>query len=149
MFEANGIDYVKPPIEQDNELDLKARFSFKDAAANAGMGWIGKNDLLITEKYGPRVRLGAMLFNSGISFSMPKEASGCPEHCAVCVNACPFKLLSGANWRPGMKREDLIDYSACNAQRSKHKEKHGRKSSCGLCLVSCPIGKAGFGRTSS
>ena len=55
------IKYYIPPVAQQNEEDLLAVFSFKYAAVNAGLGWIGKNDVLITEKYGPRVRLSAVL----------------------------------------------------------------------------------------
>ena len=55
------VKYDIPPVAQSNEADLEAPFSFKFAAVNAGLGWIGKNDVVITEKYGPRVRLSAIL----------------------------------------------------------------------------------------
>ncbi|MEA3231699.1 MAG: hypothetical protein U9Q05_08095 [Thermodesulfobacteriota bacterium] len=35
----------------------------KDAAALAGLGCIGKNNMLVLMKYGPRVRLRALLLN--------------------------------------------------------------------------------------
>jgi hypothetical protein len=36
---------------------------FKDAAALAGLGTIGKNNLVITPEYGPHVRLKAMFLD--------------------------------------------------------------------------------------
>lgn len=36
------IKYHIPPVTQNNETDLEAPFSFKYAAVNAGLGWIGK-----------------------------------------------------------------------------------------------------------
>ncbi len=55
------VKYYIPPVAQNNETDLTAPFSFKFAAVNAGLGWIGKNDVVITKKYGPRVRLSVIL----------------------------------------------------------------------------------------
>ena len=43
-----GVKYHIPPTAQNNEEDLLAPFSFKYAAVNAGLGWIGKKDVLIT-----------------------------------------------------------------------------------------------------
>lgn len=149
LFKSNQIYFFKPPIAQDNEIDLIAQFSFKDAAASAGLGWIGKNDLLINEKYGPRIRLGAVLFNSSIAYSSSNETISCPDNCSLCVIACPFKLLAGVKWRSGIKREDIVNFTECNQQRSKYIEKHHRKNSCGLCLVACPIGSVYFRMTTA
>ncbi|MDE5747156.1 MAG: epoxyqueuosine reductase, partial [Acetatifactor sp.] len=57
------VKYYIPPAAQSDEEELVAPFSFKYAAVNAGLGWIGKNDGVITEKYGPRVRLSAVLID--------------------------------------------------------------------------------------
>ena len=134
-----GIKYYIPPIAQQNEEELLAVFSFKYAAVNAGLGWIGKNDVLITEKYGPRVRLSAVLidypFEAGIKIIESRCAS-----CSKCVDICPYKALKGTNWHINALRADLIDYHLCNQKRSAYIEKHGRKSSCGLCMVVCPFG---------
>ncbi len=43
------VKYYIPPVAQNNEIDLTAPFSFKFAAVNAGLGWIGKNDVVITK----------------------------------------------------------------------------------------------------
>ena len=60
MLDEYKVKYYIPPVAQNNEIDLIAPFSFKFAAVNAGLGWIGKNDVVITEKYGPRVSLSAI-----------------------------------------------------------------------------------------
>lgn len=39
--------YYIPPAAQNNEVDLIAPFSFKFAAVNVGLGWIGKTMLLL------------------------------------------------------------------------------------------------------
>ena len=136
----NHIKYYIPSVAQKSEEDLLAEFSFKYAAVNAGLGWIGKNDVLITEKYGPRVRLSVILVDYPFASGTKITESKCPLSCTRCIEICPHKLLTGASWNMDAKRSDLIDYHMCNKKRSAYIEKHGRKNACGLCLVVCPFG---------
>ena len=133
------IKYYIPPVAQQNEEDLLAVFSFKYAAVNAGLGWIGKNDVLITEKYGPRVRLSAVLVDYPFETGRKITESRCAS-CNRCVDICPHKALKGLNWDINALRNNLIDYHLCNQKRSAYIEKHGRKNACGLCMVVCPFG---------
>lgn len=133
------IKYYIPPAAQQNEEDLLAVFSFKYAAVNAGLGWIGKNDVLITEKYGPRVRLSAVLVDYPFKTGRKITESRCGS-CNRCVDICPHKALKGLNWDINALRNDIIDYHLCNQKRSAYIEKHGRKNACGLCMVVCPFG---------
>ena len=134
------VQYYIPPVAQSNEETLIAPFSFKFASVNAGLGWIGKNGVLITEKYGPRVRLSAILINSDLPIGSPITKSKCSTECTICVNACPHNALTGYQWNINTKREELINYKLCNQKRSLFIKAHNRKHSCGLCIVSCPIG---------
>ena len=133
------IKYYIPPVAQQNEEDLLAVFSFKYAAVNAGLGWIGKNDVLITEKYGPRVSLSAVLVDYPFETGRKTTESRCAS-CNRCVDICPHKALKGLNWDINALRNNLIDYHLCNQKRSAYIEKHGRKNACGLCMVVCPFG---------
>ncbi len=134
-----GISYYIPPVAQQDEEELKAVFSFKYAAVNAGLGWIGKNDVLITEEYGPRVRLSAVLIDYPFEYGNKITESQCGS-CTKCVDICPHKALTGANWDIHTLRSDLIDYHLCNQKRSAYIESHGRKNACGLCMIVCPYG---------
>lgn len=136
-----NLQYYIPPTGQKSEETCIAPFSFKYAGVNAGLGWIGKNDVLITDKYGPRVRLSAILINYDLPIGTPTIKSKCPSECNLCVKACPYNALTGNQWSIKKKRDKLIDYKLCNKKRSKYIETHGRKNSCGLCMVSCPIGQ--------
>lgn len=139
VLEEEHIKYYIPPMAQQNEEDLLAVFSFKYAAVNAGLGWIGKNDVLITEEYGPRVRLAAVLIDFSFEAGRKITESRCGA-CNRCVDICPHKALKGVNWDINALRSDLIDYYLCNQKRSAYIETHGRKSACGLCMVVCPFG---------
>ncbi len=57
------------------------------AAARAGLGIIGKNGLLLTEKYGSYVFLGEIITDIEIPCEV-QEVKLC-EDCGACVNACP------------------------------------------------------------
>lgn len=134
------VRYYIPPVAQRSEDGLAAPFSFKFAAVNAGLGWIGKNDVVVTEKYGPRVRLSAVLIDNPFTYGQKIVESNCPDSCKKCVEVCPYHALHDVKWNIGTLREDIIDYKLCNQKRSLYIEKHGRKNACGLCMAACPIG---------
>lgn len=119
---------------------LKAPFSFKFAAVHAGLGWIGKNDVVITAKYGPRVRLSAVLINERFVYGEKIIRNHCPEDCHKCVDACPHKALRDVPWNIDSFRSEIIDYRLCNEKRSLYLKTHGRKNACGLCMAACPFG---------
>ena len=141
ILEKRGVKYWVPPVAQNNETELLAPFSFKAAAARAGIGWYGKNDVIITEKYGPRVRLSAILIDAPFSYGKPYTESNCPDDCTKCVDICPCKALKGRKWDINTERSDIIDYHKCNRMRSAFIKKLGRKNACGLCLAVCPFGR--------
>ncbi|MDO5517416.1 MAG: epoxyqueuosine reductase [Clostridium sp.] len=140
VLKEHSIKHYVPPVAQSSEETLLAPFSFKFAAVNAGLGWIGKNSLFITEKYGPRGRLGAVLIDYDFKTGNIVSDSLCKDNCNRCVAICPYKALHGVKWNINKKRAELIDYKLCNQRRSLYIKDHGRKNSCGLCLVSCPYG---------
>jgi len=137
-----GVKYWVPPVAQENETELRALFSFKTAAARAGIGWFGKNDVIITERYGPRVRLSAMLIDEVFEYGKPFTESRCPEDCTLCVEICPCRALKNRQWTLHTDRSDIIDFQKCNRMRSAFIPKLGRKNACGLCLAVCPFGRS-------
>ena len=140
LLRARGAKYWAPPVAQDSEETLLAPFSFKYAAVRAGLGWIGRNDVVITRRYGPRVRLSAILIDARLDCGTPILESGCPEDCRRCVDACPCSALKDRRWTIDARRADIIDYHRCNRMRSAFIERLGRKNACGLCMVACPFG---------
>lgn len=142
LCQIRGTVYFIPPLAQSDEKELLASFSYKYAATRAGIGWIGKNDVVITRRYGPRVRLSAMLVDAPLPYGEPITESGCPDDCTACVEACPCKALHNIKWNASRKREEIIDYHRCNRMRSAFIPKLGRKDACGRCFAACPVGMA-------
>ncbi len=63
----------------------------KELAERAGLGWIGKNTLLITEKFGSWIFLGEMFLDIGLESDEIKEKR-CGE-CNICLKSCPSNAL--------------------------------------------------------
>ncbi len=141
VLQKHRTKYWIPPVAQENETELRALFSFKTAAAHAGIGWFGKNDVIITERYGPRVRLSAVLIDEVFEYGRPVTESRCPDDCTKCIDICPCKALKNRQWTVGTDRSEIIDYQKCNQMRSAFIRKLGRKNACGLCLAACPFGR--------
>lgn len=114
-------------------------FPHRTVATRAGLGWIGKNACLVTDEYGPRIRLGSILTNMEVPYDEPQAYSKCNE-CSRCVKACPALALMGGQWYPGIKREELVDAQACSEHMSNYYKNIGRGSVCGICIKNCPKG---------
>jgi epoxyqueuosine reductase len=66
------------PIEMSRETKgLLGDISLRHAAVGAGLGTIGKSRLLLTRKWGPRVRLGAVVTNAPLEADRPTEERVC------------------------------------------------------------------------
>ena len=80
------------------------------AAARAGLGVIGKNGLLLTEKYGSYVFLGEIITDIEISCEV-QQVQLC-ENCGACENACPSVIadkslcLSALSQKKGILNEE-------------------------------------------
>lgn len=89
------IDYIKeeasdatfkPMVDTGELIDVAT-------AQRAGLGFIGRNGLLITKEFGSFVYLGEIITNIEFEPDEPVE-NGCGD-CYRCVDACPPKALLG------------------------------------------------------
>ena len=61
-------------------------------AMASGLGWTGKNSLLITQKFGSYVFIGELITNLNLAFDSPFGKDHCGS-CNRCIEACPTKAI--------------------------------------------------------
>jgi epoxyqueuosine reductase QueG len=141
FLKSKGIDalpLVKSNVVKDDNV-FRSRLPFKTVATRAGLGWIGKCAFLVTEQFGPAVRLGVILTNAQLDVGKPINSSRCGK-CEECIKMCPANGVSGKNWKVGTDRDELLDAKACKAKViERGKMLNGlTEGTCGLCIWACP-----------
>lgn len=111
----------------------------KSVAVNAGLGWIGKSALFVTEKYGSAVRLTSVLTDLPLDYNKFRISSKCGS-CMLCTHACPGKAISGCEWSPELDRNEFFDAVACRNKAREIAAKSIDKeiTLCGKCIEVCP-----------
>ncbi len=123
-------------FEARNHMDGNYLLIAPLVAQEAGLGEIGRHGLLITKKYGPRVRLGVVTTDLPLVSDSP-HPFGIPEFCRICNRcsaSCPGKAIpSGERTEiDGVLRWKISD-TAC------HQRWRMLGTDCGICLASCPF----------
>ena len=96
----------------------------KTVALLGGLGWIGKNNLLITPEYGAAQCLGTVLTDAPLETALYDPLPPKCGNCITCVNICERKVLKGKVWSRSVSRDEIVNIHGC--------------STCLKCLVHCP-----------
>jgi epoxyqueuosine reductase len=139
---------IEPTIHSDKRdskyfKTLKAEISHKMVASRSGLGWIGKTDLFISNKFGPRLRLVSILLKDKVTPKLALINKSCCGNCNICVDICPAQAANGLSWDITIEREKFFDAWKCRKQCVKFgEERFGFDSRvCGICVSACPIGQ--------
>ncbi|MBI5904620.1 MAG: epoxyqueuosine reductase [Deltaproteobacteria bacterium] len=73
---------------------MRGAVDWRGAAVAAGIGGYGESGLLVTQAFGPAVRLGGVVTDAEIPPGEPLPKTPCTA-CDRCVEECPAKALSG------------------------------------------------------
>ena len=133
-----GYKSMTIPASQSSNTDpYKAAFPHKSAALLAGLGWIGKSGIFISDKFGGRVRFATVLTMMPLKAELPISENKCGD-CMLCFNACPAGAIVGKNYVIGDPRESIFDAEKCSTYMKKNYQSVGRGSVCGQCIAICP-----------
>jgi epoxyqueuosine reductase QueG len=129
---------IEATSEKFDIRTLSMPVQHKTIATRAGLGWIGKSALLITEEYGPAVRLGSVLTDAELEPGKAVGTSRCGD-CQRCVDQCPAGAIIGSNWSVGSMRESIYDAFTCRDTAVNLSKHQGIDSTiCGICINACP-----------
>ncbi len=129
------------------------------SAVLSGLGCIGKNNILVTPEFGPRVRLRALILSENFPSTGPLGFDPCNDCPGFCRKACPQKAFEqtvyqsknyNLDFLPG--RDGNFSRPLCNLQMdvdtddAKKQRIKGFENPvkvikyCRKCELVCPVG---------
>jgi epoxyqueuosine reductase QueG len=143
LLQSDG--YSSLPVPASQALDRQnwqAGISHKAVARMAGLGWQGKSLLLITPKFGPRVRLVTVLTTAPLRPDKPlKNRCGA---CMSCRDACPAGAIKGVNTKDHYAdRDQALYFDRCLQKLTQEfvNLPDVGVPICGFCIKACPFGR--------
>ena len=172
--------YLAMPISADKPVEIHkldpatgkrlphtrtvGHLSLKHAAVSAGMGQIGRSNLLLTPEFGPHQRLGAIVTEVPLEPDPACESDLCIRGCARCEEACPVEALRDGRydvdpcfdyWSMGFERtrpRRLIEWPAYAGMLRRHLRRRDvlvetgqiyitDVDFCIACMKACPVGE--------
>lgn len=103
-------------------------------ACKSGVGFIGKNNMLINKRYGSYVFLGEIITDLIIEPDLPIK-NGCGV-CEICINACPTKSLNKFINNPNICLSYITQKK--NIEDKWFSMFNGRLFGCDTCQILCP-----------
>lgn len=119
------------PIPASQIIDWRKQIghlSHRHIAVEAGLGWLGRNNLLVTKEYGSQFRLVTILTDMVLPQGQ-QQSFQCGE-CYECAKVCPAKAIGEtAKDHNFHKCFELLDYFC--------KKKNLNLHICGICVRAC------------
>ncbi len=104
----------------------EGHLTHKSIAYQAGLGWIGRSNLLVNPKFGARVRYVTVLTDLLLEPDKPIEGN-CGD-CYKCVETCPAGAITKENY----------DRDKCITKLKEFAKKPGiGQFICGVCVKAC------------
>ena len=105
----------------------------RSLVVRAGLGYFGKNGLLISPEFGSRVNIGVML--TGIPFNAACSSLWLRQETTPFANALRAKRERGSFLQQGLQKPELESVAI-----------EGCPPNCGLCIKACPNGAISEGK---
>jgi epoxyqueuosine reductase len=102
--------------------------SLRHAGQLAGLGVLGKNTLLVNDKFGNMIQLGALLLNLKLEGDPIASYEACKKDCQLCIRSCPQSALDGTT----------VNQQACRPLSNYRNERGFVLKKCWECRRVCP-----------
>jgi len=123
--------YSSIPIPASQVVDWqkqKGHLAHKKIGYLAGLGWIGRNNLLVNPNLGSQFRTVTILTDMPLSLDSPIK-SDCAD-CRLCVKMCPVSAIK--------EQPEDFDAQACLEKlKDFQRQKLVDQYICGICVRSC------------
>ena len=119
------------PVPASQILDwqnMKAHLSHRKLGVLAGLGWIGRNNLLVNERLGSQFRLVSILTDMPLAEDKPLKKD-CGK-CRMCVKICPAQAI----------KEGPLEFERirCFEKLKEFQKQHlVDQYICGVCVKAC------------
>jgi epoxyqueuosine reductase QueG len=134
-LDKSGIKNVLIPTDDpylywdEDKKEGRGILSLRHAGYLAGLGVLGKNNLLINKDYGSMIQVSALLTDSVLEPDQLANYEVCPPECRICLDNCPQKALTG----------ETVIQKNCRPL-SNHKTSKGFTiKKCFECRKRCPV----------
>ncbi len=136
VFEEIKIELDILNIDSHFSVDVSDIYE-KQAASLAGLGYIGKNQLLINKEYGSYLNLATILIDKDISKNIALQ-DNCRD-CTLCIDACPSNALDNGFDRSKCISDISQEKNILNTEKISYFKKviYG----CDICQQVCPKNK--------
>jgi len=133
-LDALGVKNVPVPSDDPSEYWEPDRsyargiLSLRHAGLLAGLGVLGKSTLLINDRLGNMMQLGALLLNEKLAGDPIATYEVCKENCQLCIQSCPQSALDGIT----------VNQQACRHKSNYRNERGFILKKCWECRRVCP-----------
>jgi len=107
----------------------RAILSLRHIGMLAGMGKLGRNNLLINKDYGNMIQIGAVLTDVRLEPDPLATYEICPPGCSLCIDNCPQHALTG----------ETVIQKACRPVSNYQTSKGFTIKKCFDCRKNCPL----------
>jgi len=129
FIQDQGFSAFPVPVSQILDWNnQKGQLSHKRIGVLAGIGWIGRNNLLVNDKLGSQFRITTILTDMPLRLDLPVK-HGCGS-CKACVVACPAGAIK--------ENPEDYDLNLCTEKLKDFTRKHiVEQFVCGVCVNAC------------
>jgi epoxyqueuosine reductase len=142
---------IAAELQKKNPL-LKSQISLdvhpvleRDLALRSGLGWVGKNSMLISRKEGSYFIIASLLLNQKFDIPIKKMETDHCGQCTRCIDACPTNAIDGASRT--IRSQDCISTFTIEEMKLdaipsiKMQLSSGNVFGCDICQDVCPWNK--------
>jgi epoxyqueuosine reductase len=128
FIESSGYRSFHVPASQIIDwADLTGSISHKEIARLASLGFIGRNNLLVSPRYGAAVRLVSVLTDMPLTENVPIDMD-CGD-CRACISVCPVGAIG--------EEVGNFDLGKCKEKLNWFKKHLVGHHICGVCVKAC------------